>query len=307
MSDPIILHHYDGSPYAEKIRLMFGLSNSTWHSLLSPAWPPRPSLDPLAGGYRRIPVAQLGADIFCDTALIAREVAAITDCLALDPGSVSDTAAALMKQAEEEAFFAAIGSVPPLRLVGTMIRRFGPVGTYRFVKDRSGLLKGGSAEAREREDMGAVFGAMLNALEARLAEFPWIDGDSPSVADFATYHPLWLHVSCARRPLQSGPKVAQWYQRVADIGHGRREEISQEVAFAAARQSEPRPIPESIANVPVKIGARVDVAPSDYGVKPVTGMLVAMTQDRIIVARDTAEFGKLHVHFPRVGYSVAAV
>jgi glutathione S-transferase len=254
-------------------------------------------------------VAQVGADIFCDTALIAREVAATTDCPALDPGSVSDTAAALMQQAEKEAFFAAIGAVPPLRLVGTMIRSFGLLGTYRFVKDRAGLLKGGSVQTPERKPMAAaaVLDAMLNALEARLTEFPWIDGDSPSVADFATYHPLWLHVSCSRRPLQSGPKVAQWYQSVGEIGHGKREEISQEVAFAAAKRSEPRPIPESIANVPVPIGARVDVAPSDYGVKSVTGMLVAMTQNRIIVARDTAEFGKLHVHFPRVGYSIAAV
>ena len=75
MTESIILHHYDNSPYAEKIRLMFGFTNMSWSSLLSPAWPPRPNLDPLTGGYRRIPVAQIGADIFCDTALIAQEVA----------------------------------------------------------------------------------------------------------------------------------------------------------------------------------------------------------------------------------------
>ena len=71
MKDAFILHHYDRSPYAEKVRLMFGVTNSEWQSLLSPPWPPRPNVDPLAGGYRRIPVAQCGADIFCDSAVIA--------------------------------------------------------------------------------------------------------------------------------------------------------------------------------------------------------------------------------------------
>lgn len=64
MTDTLILHHYDASPYAEKIRLMFGLTGTRWQSLIAPVQPPRPSVDPLTGGYRRIPVAQIGADIF---------------------------------------------------------------------------------------------------------------------------------------------------------------------------------------------------------------------------------------------------
>ena len=60
-----VLHHYEASPYAEKIRLMFGYTGLRWHSVISPPMPPRPNLDPLTGGYRRIPVAQKGADLFC--------------------------------------------------------------------------------------------------------------------------------------------------------------------------------------------------------------------------------------------------
>ncbi|WP_231877010.1 glutathione S-transferase N-terminal domain-containing protein, partial [Oleiphilus sp. HI0067] len=78
MTESIILHHYDKSPYAEKIRLMFGLMNTSWQSLLSLPIPPRPNLDPLTGGYRRIPVAQIGADLICDTGLIAQEVSCLT-------------------------------------------------------------------------------------------------------------------------------------------------------------------------------------------------------------------------------------
>ena len=51
-SDSWILHHYEDSPYAEKIRLMFGHAGMAWQSVLSPSMPPRPNLDPLTGGYR---------------------------------------------------------------------------------------------------------------------------------------------------------------------------------------------------------------------------------------------------------------
>lgn len=30
MTQPIILHHYENSPYAEKVRLMVGLGNNPW-------------------------------------------------------------------------------------------------------------------------------------------------------------------------------------------------------------------------------------------------------------------------------------
>jgi len=32
----LILHHYDPSPYSEKVRLMFGLEALTWRSVIVP-------------------------------------------------------------------------------------------------------------------------------------------------------------------------------------------------------------------------------------------------------------------------------
>jgi glutathione S-transferase len=306
MNNNFILHHYDASPYAEKIRLMFGLTGGRWQSLRSPVQPPRPNLDPLTGGYRRIPVAQLGADIFCDTALIAREVAGLTRCAVLDPTTADAEAARLMELAEKRVFFAAITAVPPLRLLGTMLHEFGPVGTYRFVKDRAGILKGGTTRPPKAAAGKAILTSFLDELEATLSKRRWVGGDAASVADFAAYHPLWLHVSSNRRPLACGPRVQRWYQAVGDIGHGQREEITQAQAFTAARDSEPRPLPASVENPPIAMGGRVSVAPSDYGTVPVTGVLAAVTEDRIVIARDTTEFGRLHVHFPRAGYSLRA-
>ena len=305
MSETMILHHYDNSPYAEKVRLMFGLAGMRWQSLLSPPWPPRPNVDPLAGGYRRIPVAQIGADVFCDSALIAQEVARMADNPAIDPSNADESARELMQQAEGEAFFAAIASVPPVRLLGTMLKTFGPFGMVRFMKDRTALLKGGSTKPPGAANAGAILQSLFDALDARLQTAQWVAGAQPSVADLAAYHPLWLHVNCSRGPLKAGRAVQEWFERVEAIGHGTRDEIAQADAFGAARESEPRAVPDSEADAPVAVGGRVHVAPVDYGVVPVTGTLAAVTADRIIVARDTEAFGAVHVHFPRAGYSIA--
>src|SRR5215831_19159437 len=70
----LILHHFDYSPFAEKARLAFGLKGLAWRSVQIPMIMPKPDLMPLTGGYRKTPVLQVGADIYCDTRLIAREL-----------------------------------------------------------------------------------------------------------------------------------------------------------------------------------------------------------------------------------------
>jgi len=71
---PIILHHFDQSPFSEKVRVAFGLKNLAWSSVKISRIMPRPDLMPLTGGYRRTPVMQIGADIYCDTQCILREL-----------------------------------------------------------------------------------------------------------------------------------------------------------------------------------------------------------------------------------------
>ena len=68
----LIFHHYPNSPFSEKIRLIFGLKHLAWRSVLIPVILPKPDVVALTGGYRKTPVLQIGADIYCDSALIAR-------------------------------------------------------------------------------------------------------------------------------------------------------------------------------------------------------------------------------------------
>src|SRR5258707_1277606 len=76
MAHEIILHHYDTSPFSEKPRVMFGVKGLAWRAVTQPVIMPKPELTPLTGGYRRIPVMQIGADVYCDTQVMLAEIEA---------------------------------------------------------------------------------------------------------------------------------------------------------------------------------------------------------------------------------------
>src|SRR5437899_11836089 len=70
----MILHHYPNSPFSEKVRVAFGIKQLAWKSVVIPNIMPKPDLMPLTGGYRKTPVMQVGADVYCDTQLIMLEI-----------------------------------------------------------------------------------------------------------------------------------------------------------------------------------------------------------------------------------------
>ncbi|MEO1266640.1 MAG: glutathione S-transferase family protein, partial [Myxococcota bacterium] len=53
------------------------------------------------------------------------------------------------------------------------------------------------------------------------------------------------------------------------------------------------------------VGQRVAVHPTDYLPTPTVGELVAVTEERFTVARKTPDLGRIHVHFPREGFTVS--
>lgn len=301
-----ILHHYEASPYAEKIRLLFGAAGLTWGSVLSPAMPPRPHIDPLSGGYRRIPIGQIGSDIICDTHLIAIELANLAKRSDLGPASIPETVANLVAHAEGAVFFSAISSVKPTKVMLKLLMLFGPLGMLRFIKDRAGMMKGGTMRPLRGQRAAAVFDRFLADLDQVLAVQPYLSGDQPGYADFSVFHPIWLKNNVAGDAIGNGyPHVRRWFERIPHTGHGVREELEASYAFDQARSSEPRPLPESEPNAAL-LHKPVSIAPSDYGCVPVLGVLVAQTSERYIVARETDDFGAIHCHFPRAGYEVIA-
>src|SRR4030095_1346362 len=233
----LILHHYDGSPSSEKIRLIFGRKGLAWRSALQPNIMPKPELVPLTGGYRRIPVLQIGADIYCDSQRIARELERRHPAPTLYPDASEVVCHAVTRWADRMLFQS---SVP------VVFGKIGPAVPKEFIEDRRKLMGGGDFAAFIQA--APLFAEQLRAhaqlLEAQLAAGrPFLVGSTPSFADFAAYHPVWFlrAIPPAAASLAEFSGVGKWAERVAAIGHGKRSEIAPAEALARAKQAEPLP------------------------------------------------------------------
>ena len=299
----IILHHYEASPYAEKIRAMLGYANLEWASMICPSMPPRPALDPLAGGYRRIPVMQIGADIFCDSELIAEEIATLSGNASLAPMSIDKDLAEFVSFAETDVFFSVANSVPPLKVLTTLLKTAGPIGTVKFLKDRAGMVKTARTRIPSKKKVSDILSRYIQQLEQALSEQAYLGGEQPNYADFAVYNPLWFLNSLNANPLERSSHAQQWLERMLAFSKPAASQLKKAMAFDAA-SVEPRSLPDSVADDSLK--QSVAIAPTDYALDAVEGELVACTADRWILKRATADFGDVHVHFPQNGFAMTS-
>lgn len=297
----LVLHHYPMSPYAEKIRTMLGYTGLAWQSVRTREMPPRPKLALLAGGYRRIPVAQIGADIFCDTRIIASEIAAAAGRPWLDFANLNSDEQSEIVDVESRLFFACVMTGSTLTLNRKLWRDMSALDIGRFFWDRINMglrINGPKLSIRQAKPMAL---AHLETLEPRL-EGNWLHRDEPTLVDFAVYHGLWFMRDLGECEfMYAYPNVMAWMDRIRAFGHGRPESLTADDAITLARQSKPRTIAAGARKDPLT-GHQVSIVPADYGQIPTTGELVGSLPERWIIARETPETGRVHVHFPKQGY-----
>ncbi|MDP5053346.1 MAG: glutathione S-transferase N-terminal domain-containing protein, partial [Congregibacter sp.] len=107
----LILHQYADSPFSEKIRALFGFKNLAYQRVDIPTIMPKPDLVALTGGYRRTPIMQSGADIYCDTALIAQVIEARQLLPSIYAGPHPAQAIAAARWTDSEFFRVCVGLV----------------------------------------------------------------------------------------------------------------------------------------------------------------------------------------------------
>ncbi len=298
-----ILHHYEISPFSAKIRALLGYCGMPWQSVLTSPMPPRPLVDALAGGYRRVPVAQVGADIFCDSRLIAEEVAQLAARPALSLANVEPAQRELAERAELEVFFACVRQAAGWPLLRRVLKDDGPLTLVRLLRDRAGMAKRMTEPRVQVKDPASVLRTYLDDLESQLTD-DFLSGSSPTVADFSAWHGLWFAVVVGKQDLLSAhPRVQAWLARMNAFDDGKRANLSGQQALDAARATEPRPLPDD-AGEDALLGQKVLIAPSDYAQDPVEGTLVASLPERFILRREAAEVGVVHVHLPRERFVV---
>lgn len=298
----LILHHYNESPYAEKARLMLGHKGLAWRSVKVPRIAPKPDLVALTGGYRKVPVLQIGADVYCDTTLMAEvlDQRHPAPTLAPQPGGCAE----LVSHWVDTLLFG--------RAVTYTFGKLAPVLPDALLADRAALR--GAPLERDALQRAVPLAeqelhVQLTWLERVLAGGQaYFNGSAPANGDFTLYATLWF--------LQAGgfsfaalPGLSAWMGRMADFGHGQREDIDAETALAAAAAATPMPIEASTFEDAsgLQHGQPVQVAPEQLGHgTSVQGTLVALSHTRMTLAIDSERCGQLHVHFPRMGYRLRA-
>ena len=302
MSD-IILYHYALSPFSEKIRAMLGYAGMRWESVIVPEMPPRPQLDPLAGGYRRVPVAQIGADIFCDSRTIAAEIARMSGKANLALENCDMRCRDLQTAWIPNSFWPVLGLHLGKSLIKKLLKTLSLLDFGRFMWDRINMGRKSSLQQMSGKQANALAREHLEGME-RMLKGDFLFGDQPNIADFSAYHGLWFIQDVAEVSfIRNYPSVIAWMERIKAFGHGMRTEISAERAIDIATGQEARPLATDNQDEEL-IGQSVSISPSDYGKDPVKGVLVANLAYSWILQRRVKGSSAVHVHFPKQGFAL---
>ena len=307
----IILHHYPTSPFSEKIRLVLGYKKLAWKSVLIPAVMPKPDVLALTGGYRKTPFLQIGADVYCDSALICDVLEHLQPGPTLYPAPHKGLARVLAQWADSTLFWAAMAYSLQPRGVAAMFAGAPPEVAKAFGADRA-AMSAGMTRLRPG-DAASAYKSYLRRLADMLETQDFLLGSAPCVADFAAYHPLWfsrVRVPLMADILQATPAVLAWMDRMAGVGHGDMEPFSATEAIAACAAAAGATAESDTYfqdEHGIALGSRVSVAAESFGPEATEGELVAATRTRYTLRRVDERAGTVHVHFPRVGYVLKAV
>ncbi len=307
-SAEIILHNYPQSPVAEKARVAFGIKGLVWRSVEIPRLPPKPMLTKLTGGYRRTPVMQIGADIYCDTHCILHELERRFPSPTFFPTADAGLMWCLSRWTDG-AFFD-LGVKVILGAAGDGLPQ-------DFAQDRGRLYLG----QNWTEKLNAANAALPHLASQLRAPLHWVNtqlsdgrefllGKDAAAIDAQLYYVVWF----LRGRWNQGPgflsefaELQRWEQNVAKIGHGTMTDMSAEAAITRASESEPitKQAKDPLDPQGLEPEMRVSVSPDvDGGEQPIEGEIVSANSETVVLRRRDADVGNIDVHFPRAGYRV---
>ena len=304
----IILHNYPQSPVAEKVRVALGVKGLAWNSVEIPRIPPKPDLIPLTGGYRRTPVMQIGADVYCDSQCILRELERRFPEPTFFPDD-SDGLGWVISRWSDHLFNDTV------KLVLGSVEATLP---EDFAQDRGRLYFG----ADWKENLKRAGRDMPHIATQIRGQMAWLDnwlettgnsfflGQRPGLADISVYYLLWF----IRGRWEKGPdflsqftQLTGWETLVREIGHGSVSDFSADSALDIARQSTPEKSEKSDLGDAQGLvqGMQVKITPDvDGGEVDVSGTIESVSSNTISLRHEDERTGIVCVHFPRVGYRI---
>lgn len=308
--EQIIFHAYPQSPVAEKVRVAFGVKKLNWCSVEIPRLPPKPMLTTLTGGYRRTPVMQIGADIYCDSYCIIEELEQRSPEHSFYPTAEAGLMRSMSRWTDGALFELAVKVV---------LGSAGDALPEDFAEDRGRLYLGGDNWAENLKRANAQLPHLVSQLSVT---FSWLDqvlddgrkyltGDQPSALDAQVYHVVWfIHGRFAggEALIANFPNLARWQSTVELLGHGTSSVLSAEEAIKIAASATPQTKQHVEKNDPqgLMTGMPVEVGPDvESGEQFVSGTVRYADKHRIAIDRTCEDTDStVCVHFPRAGYRI---
>jgi glutathione S-transferase len=260
----------------------------------------------LTGGYRKTPFLQIGADMYCDSALIADVLEHLQPEPTLYPEPEKGMSRILAQWADTTLFWAAMAWNLQPRGAAEVFAKAPPEAAKAFGEDR-GKMSAGNMTRLRPADATSAYKSYLRRLSDMLDEKPFLLGEVPSIADFSAYHPLWYtrRIESVRTILDLTPAVIDWLDRMAAIGHGVPEKFTSDEAIAVAKAATPHTLLTDSTfqdDHGIPLGSAVTVRAESFGLEETPGTLVAATRTHYTLERSSERTGTVHVHFPRIGY-----
>jgi glutathione S-transferase len=301
----VILHHYPTSPFAEKIRLILGSKAMHWSSVLIPLVMPKPDVVALTGGYRKTPILQMGADIYCDTALIADVIESLAPLPTLYPEGLAGASRTLAQWADSTLFWTAIPYTLQPAGIAHVFNGAPAEVVKAFAEDRT-AFRANLPRMRAAESRASLV-LYLERLEDMIGTQEFFFGERCSIADFSIYHCLWFVTRGGPQAdiLQPYRRLGAWRERMRGFGHGTCDELDSGAALAISRAATPAASAGMSGDVHgLAAGEKVVIAATDTGTDPIEGELYAATPEHISIARSDPRAGRVVVHFPRLGFEL---
>lgn len=295
----LIVHQYNAEPaFSVKTRLMLGFKNAEWFACDHSTILPKPELAALTGGYRQIPVAQVGAEVFCGSELVMDLLERRVPEPSLTSHSGAGLGRGLAYWSEDTLFW----------LIVQVVCGSGFESTKRadFDADRKLMLPGiYDVLAMEAALPGNVqtLRAHLDLIERQLADGrQYLLGDSPEIADIGLCFPLDFLGHCRNgneRLTSEYRHITAWMDRVRALGHGRRQEISRDEALAVAKAAVPVVKRKSTVAEGPQPGARLRFKWAAFSPIDLEGELIETHAREIAVLWSVPEVGEVLVRLPR--------
>ncbi|BDD04925.1 glutathione S-transferase N-terminal domain-containing protein [Aureibacter tunicatorum] len=307
----LILHRTLGSPYSQKIMAMLDYSQANWMSVIAPKGVPRPIQEKLANNYsRRIPILQIGADIYCDTDLISKQIAIETNNNYLDRTCLKQEEREFIDYCENEIFISMLVSLSPIDFIIGYFRSIPPKEAFEFLKDRIKIKKKhpefnlNQGKSKEAHIQASI--EFIHKMDNMLSKRKFLFNDlQPTLSDFTAYNHIWYHYQLNKLKLAKDTRhIIPWLERIDSFNSSNLKELKPETALEIAESNSPLKIPESMNNSS-RIGKKISFSINDKVgeiTSPIHGVLAGEDNYKIILKHHINSSNFVHIHIPKQCY-----